>query len=111
MIKLIILLTDKLLKKLMKKLTYIGNEISSLDFLKQQARNLFARMGHLITDKLSYEGYKSDIEEIEDEEELETLIAELDDEEVKGLMREEEERYAYRHWPEDDYGDGYFSKV
>ncbi len=95
----------------LSKLRYIIIESNNLEVLRKEARDLFDKMGHYITDKRVYEGFKNSIEEIDNERDMEELVTELDDKEVQGRVREEKEQYLYRNWPEDDYSDDCYSKV
>lgn len=95
----------------LRKPRYIIIESNNLEVLRKDARDLFNKMGHYITDKRTYEGFKNSIEEIDNEEDMEKLVTELDDKEVQGRMQEKKEQYRYRNWPEDDYFDDFYSKV
>jgi hypothetical protein len=96
------------------RINYIGSSKQIIEALKFEANDLIAQIKeHRIP---SYEKDRlnmciEDIKECEDPQELNGWIEDLRTDLNSWENKEFEEQYAYRNYPQDDYGEGYYQKI
>ncbi len=78
------------MKQVSLKLSYIGSKKDSLLAAREVAQELFNEESDYIIDSKERDGYERDIKEIDDVEGMEKLIQDLEEEIIKGKVREAE---------------------